>query len=313
MYIHVFISLRRISWNCISTTNRYPQRRAQALWFSPNVYFSGRAKIARSLSVSHSRCNIKVWWWRLRWRWVGVLTNDDRVWCFGRKIVYDVISGGFSKIYVHIHAVAYKFPFVCMASGKRALVSGLLHHTHKRPCCTQTLHDVYNIISSYRLLLFFVLSAIASISSPVFRSRTAAGFTYILYMCVIYRPYTFLRYENEKKRKRKGKKSPTSIWQGGPGGNNNNNNNMNTSPDGQICMIGKNRKERERAGHRTIDGSHGKWFLSFATAYILYHVFFLATIYALFRLILFAAMYARVCTTLLYTYMYIYVYIRVCA
>lgn len=54
---------------------------------------------------------------------VGVLTNDDRV-CFGRKIVYDAISGGFSKINVHTRG-GYKFPFICMAAGKRALVSGL--------------------------------------------------------------------------------------------------------------------------------------------------------------------------------------------
>jgi len=90
------------------------------------------------------------------------------------------------------------------------------------------------------------------ISSPVFRSRTATGFVRV-YMCVIYIGRTLCGIKTTEKKISNGyilymydaRSYPTEIiiiWT------------VNTRPDGQICMIGKNIERRnERRGGRLDD------------------------------------------------------------
>jgi len=126
----------------------------------------------------------------------------------------------------------YKFPFICMrCGGKRALVSGLhdvYHHHHHHRRRRRRLILVPSSSSRVGLLL-----AIAGLFSGI-SITYCRGFR----ACVIYRSYTLCGVE-----KTGDGYIYCNMCAAIPDGNNNNNN-MNTSPaDGQICMIGKNRKE----------------------------------------------------------------------
>lgn len=235
IYILFFVSSNRLQlyWP------QYVSRGEQALWFSSDVLFSVERKSRAYLYIGGTLVII------MRVMGGRVYSyNDDRVCDLAAKSWASQSREVFHKLMFTCGGCGgYKFPFICMCVVQASAAEG-----NERWSAVYT-HDVYIIVavvsslssspripSSWRSLL------VSGISVTYGRGFHAACNIYMYYVyiyscvCVCNISVVHLRYE---------KKIPGNDMTWGPGENN-----MNmASPDGgQICMIGKNRKEGIRSG-----------------------------------------------------------------
>lgn len=135
-----------------------------------------------------------MWWWRRLQRRRGCANRR----AFGRKIVNDAISGGFSKINVHMRG-GYTFPFTLYAwLRENERWSAVYTHPQDRVACAHKL-------TTYRLRLFFVHTAIASGIVSGISVTYGRGFRRIR-VCNISAVH-FLRYESAEEEEEEGKKT----------------------------------------------------------------------------------------------------------